>query len=472
MTTTATPTDTVPSADVEDLTGLTVVEGPTAEAALTELHRQLGPAAQVVEVRKVHRGGIGGFFAREVVQIHARGDAAPAPSEAAAPRDPAAADAGRTEAAPVGTSGVGTPSPVDRLLSADAGGVVDFATYLRGQLGGGGAPAMRTATEAPRDDQRDHDARLALLERATAAARAAAAGPTGGGVVDPRTGTVAPTGGGTTATAPTPAAFAPAAEHATDEHATGAHAIAAPATCGPATVAPAAAQPAPDVVEAAPRGDLAASPSREPELTDPTTTVTVGVDPGDRLDLEPLASTEPGPAWSVAALIKLGLPAGLVRELDVAAPHDDVAWTAALAGALRSVCRPLPAGPSLVIGPRARSLATATGVTLTSVHQPIRSRAKVVAAAVGASAAGRSWVERTRGNRWLHLVVGGKDWRSLLHLDPLAVSWAGPEELPETVRLAVELGLVLGSGPLRGTVGRARPLDVALALRDQLPVRR
>jgi hypothetical protein len=203
-----------------------------------------------------------------------------------------------------------------------------------------------------------------------------------------------------------------------------------------------------------------------PAVSEPTA-AELGADP-----TEPAAATDAGPAWSVANLIKLGLPAGLVRSLEIEAPSDDVAWTAALAGALRPVCRPLPSGRNLLIGPRARSVANGLGVPSSTVGQPIRSRATTVAVAVGNGVAGRRWLERVRGARWLHLVVGGTGWRELLHLDPLAVSWASDADVPEAVRLATELGLVLGGGPLGRQVQRARPLDVALAVRALLPVTR
>lgn len=48
------------------------IEAGSAESALEEITRRLGPNAEILEARKVHRGGIGGFFARELVQLTAR----------------------------------------------------------------------------------------------------------------------------------------------------------------------------------------------------------------------------------------------------------------------------------------------------------------------------------------------------------------------------------------------------------------
>lgn len=51
--------------------GITVEAG-SAESALEEVSRRLGANAEIVDARKVHKGGIGGFFAREMVQITAK----------------------------------------------------------------------------------------------------------------------------------------------------------------------------------------------------------------------------------------------------------------------------------------------------------------------------------------------------------------------------------------------------------------
>jgi hypothetical protein len=333
---------------VEPIEGATyVAESATAEAALAEVHAHLGPDARILDARRVLRGGVGGFFSREVVQLHAAAGSS-APAVPAVPAT-AAPDVG----APV-TNPVTAVAPIDRLLAGaeDTEETVDFATYLRDQL---------------------------------------------------------------TRTEPRPPAAASAA-------------------------------PAP-----APAAGAAPLPSDRGEGT----------------------SDDEGPRWSETALVRIGLPPELVRSIVLSEPPDDVAWTAGLAAALRPLCRPLPAGRSLLVGPRARGLAKALHVPVVGVGQPIRGRGDA-AAAIGGGAAGQAWlgkVARSGAGRWLHLVVGGSGWRPLLHADPLAVSWASAADLPEAIRTAVELGLVLGYGPLDGGVRRARPLDVALAVRDLVPGR-
>ena len=57
-----------------------VVEAPTAEQALAQVAAQLGDDARIVSAERIQRGGLAGFFAKEMVQITA---AAPTPSRTA-----------------------------------------------------------------------------------------------------------------------------------------------------------------------------------------------------------------------------------------------------------------------------------------------------------------------------------------------------------------------------------------------------
>ena len=59
---------------------LLLVESPTAEEALERLSSLLGPDVEIVAAGKVTRGGIGGFFAREMVQLSARCPSRPPPA--------------------------------------------------------------------------------------------------------------------------------------------------------------------------------------------------------------------------------------------------------------------------------------------------------------------------------------------------------------------------------------------------------
>src|SRR5712664_2164211 len=67
---------------------LLLVESPTAEEALERLSSLLGPDVEIVAAGKVTRGGVGGFFAREMVQLSARCPSRPAPAPTSAPTGP------------------------------------------------------------------------------------------------------------------------------------------------------------------------------------------------------------------------------------------------------------------------------------------------------------------------------------------------------------------------------------------------
>jgi hypothetical protein len=349
---TSTPPSTPPAPGATE-----VVEAPTAEAAIAAVHASLGANARIVDARRVLRGGIGGFFAKEVVQLHA---APGASSPVSTALDHGAVSlAGtwgavlRSEAGRTTESEVTRPdaSPVDRLLDGALAvpEAVDFATFLRRRLAeeDAVAPEVVEASDAG-----------APLEVASS---------------------VAPFG---------------------------------------------TAELSPEVV------------ASEPLLAE--------------AGGEPSPATDGGPAWSVAALLQLGLPVELVRSLQVAESADDLAWTTALAEALRPSCRPLPTGPAVMLGPHAHLIGEVEGTP---------------------AARSETWLKALRGGRWLHLVVGGDGWRAPLADQPLAASWARAEDLPDALRCAVELGLVLGFGPLGGRIRRARPLDVALAVRDLVDVR-
>lgn len=373
-----------------------IVEAATAQDAIAEVHAAYGAGARIVEARRVLRGGIGGFFAKEHVQLHvAAPSAAPHPWPVAdvpsadtpvADRDDIAAravalaaelTAGLEECSTSPTSGGPGVSPVDRLLGqgaasdpapsgcapgrpapSEAGEHLDFGTYLRQQL----------AAE-----------RAAILPEPT----------------EPVT------------TTPDPGSVdgEPGTPHV-------------------------------------PAADVAAIPAGALRWVAPASPVAEA----DRSSLLPVDETvvDTGPAWSTTRLLHLGLPATLVHGLQVAAPADDLAWLRAVTDAVRPLCRPLPAGEAVLVGPGAPALAEEIGTP---------------------AARSRTWLTALGSGRWRHLVLGGERWREELTTEPLAVSWTRPQELPDALRCAIELGLVLGYGPQGGTVRRARPLDVALAVR-------
>lgn len=349
------PTPTV------DEDGLAVVEAATAEDALAEVHATWGSDASIVEATKVLRGGIGGFFAREVVQLRVRpvGEA-PAPAAASGGDAPASAPA----RAPAPAAGA-----VQRLLADEEEREMSFGEFLRRQMREDAPPGQHAPIDA------------------------------------------AP------APAPTPAPTLPT-------------------------------PPTPEPVARA-----------EPVPTPP---------PPPRP--QPASVARGAPDWSVEALLRLGLPELIVAEVRDLAPGDDVAWIAGISRAVATLCRPLPAGAAVMVGPRAHRLGRALGLPVVTAPEPAPT-VESVAAKFGGSAQEQGWLSWVREERWVHAVAGGARWRAVLLEEPLGISWVGDDALPEALRSAADLGLVLGYGMCSREAQRANPVDVALTIRDLVPRR-
>ena len=481
-----------------------VVEAATAEHAISQVHQQLGANARILEAKLVRRGGFGGFFAREFVQLHVAPGESGSASEVADPDDSGGsatsidgvdlADTDQvrrhwitewggtdlfTGAAPsnghAAADGPDTRSPVDRLLAsgeliddpdADSG---DFAAFLRRHLG------------EPTDD-------------AAAAPNGAANGTANGAVNGTATGAVNGTANGAVnGTAPAQPPADPQGPRTWAEYLkTRPGPVGAPVAwpqidaegCEVIRPSPADEQPAlvpepPAVPVPEPIGSVAGSVDAAAESCAPAAAPDADLreDAGDR----PVDVHEHGPdqatsgtpesggspdsdegaalsesvaapcfqdgavRWSAVGLLRLGLPRTFVDTVKVHDPDDDLAWTAALTAALRNLCGPLPDHPSVMVGSLASTVAEEARVP--TANSPL-------------------WLRSLRSQRWVHLVVGGDGWRDWLEEEPLAVSWARSEDLPEAIRCAAELGLRLGFGPMGGTVRRAHPMDVALAVRE------
>lgn len=467
--------DTTPDT-TPDEPDIAMVEAPTAQKALEQVTARFGSRAQIVGAGKVLRGGIGGFFAREMVQLRVRvGE--PVNSE---PQQPAAAASGSSAAgSAVRTTPSTEPSPaVNRLLSALTGSEDArervFADKLRSELVARGTGSPETGS--------DHEpTRAAVREPMHAADRESTQPP---------------------ASEPNPAPTASAASTSMAARAaeTAAAAARAAARVGrPATevddlrrrmggsslavmhgFAPTGTTRPPEETSAGePRGasvlvrHTAAAPPNDPPVAatpsapaEPAVRVPA-VDEQEQLPAvaEPTTPTSTAPAgpdtrWDAAKLRTLGLPDMLCDVVDRAG--GGLAAVQSLASAVGMLCRPLPVGNQMLVGPRAGVLSPEIGVPLVLPPGPTPEHGPV-AAKVGGSH--RDWVHDQRRDRWVHLVVGGRGWQRLADIGPLAVSWASPEDLPAALRLAAERGLVLGyDGSRSGR--RATPEDVAITLRE------
>jgi hypothetical protein len=186
--------------------------------------------------------------------------------------------------------------------------------------------------------------------------------------------------------------------------------------------------------------------------------------------VEATSEALPGtPLWSVRNLCRLGLPPLLsADEAATLASADDIAWTHAVADSLRPLCRPLPTGPTIVVGPAAERLAGALGLALHWPGQQVPPESFI--APIAGRYSEREWLAQVRGQRHLHLVVGGPGWRGLLFDDPVVLSY-DDANLCDAVTLAVHLDIGLGYAcDASGRVTRANPIDLAMAIRRLLPV--
>ncbi|MFT5564474.1 MAG: hypothetical protein ACI970_001201, partial [Myxococcota bacterium] len=381
-----------------------VVEAPTAEEALAVVHRNHGTGARIIQAEKVLRGGVGGFFTKELVQLTvepvAQQDTALSPVEQAL-ADAAADDGGPADE----TFG----EMLDRRAGAARDATPDAPTSVRGSALGAVSAERMAGSE-------DYDEPLFSQPRAasTPPADAPVAGPPSRGlagvvadlaaVTDHRESTF----GDALRAAMIPevveaGAAAGLASTAAAGTATLIRGVTTTATAGAAALAEQAPKVAPATVgmeqaeeqldaalRAVTAGTTAATVVRAAEQGVRTgyvapqqhSEVARGTDEGRaRLhDLiartaEAVAATKeeariasipvlpdvpataavsdvPGPdfitadagPWSQDALRRLGLPEEIMRAVAMQRPTDDLGWFSAMTRALQPLCRELPAG--------------------------------------------------------------------------------------------------------------------------------
>lgn len=417
-----------------------VVEAATTEEALARVSSRLGPDAVIVAAEKVHRGGVAGFFTKEMVKITAR----PRHASAAAGPSPEPPPATATGPAPAPTSSESGEQPagasggigdvLERLQADVDNDEENFQTVLRRHLGveetmPEAAPSAVTAGDAqtrPQDDVETAEDRVArrILEGLK---REHAVPATVGGGVGANTSAATTNGSGTARLRTVP----------------------------PTPTLGRSAQQAPSTPPDAPaaQNTTAALPCHVPDV-----------------------DAVPGTGrvrWSRDVLFRLGLAESIVDDCTGLDESDDLGWLAALGRAVATYCRPLPRGSAVLAGPKAHRLADGLDLPAVKVDTPPPYGGSVCLQ-VRDTPRGREWVKAVRGERWLHLVAGGNRWAGLVFDEPLAISWYGADQLPAALRKCATLGLVLGYGCNGGrdaSVFRATPLDVALTIRSLLPRR-
>lgn len=406
------------------------VEAETVEDALAEISNHLGEDAEIMRAQKVHRGGVGGFFAKEMVQLTARKRRDSAPH--------------RPQPERKGIAGV-----LERMAQDADAEDGDFRTVLRREM------AARPA---------DSDSAGILTDLGWETA------PTE--LVEPEAAPGAEPGGAQERLTP---AFADQEVDLEPE----------PVAVGPVLhVAPAfpevesiedpagLLQPAPIVETIDLPSPTAVSIDEESDLDE-----AVAAD-GSAADREATPEPEtkealdapPGMGsvdWGTTALLRLGMPGPVISAVADLDPSDDLAWIEAIAEAVTPHCGSLHTEDVIVVGPHAERLAEPLGLPL--IHAgDMAPYAGSFCAMVEDNARDREWLEYVQGGRGIHLVIGDEPWQDLLIGEPVAVSWVGETAISDALYLAFTLGATLGYGTVDGfvsTMVRAQPTDVALAVR-------
>jgi hypothetical protein len=453
------------------------VEAETVEDALAEISAEFGEDAEIMRAQKVHRGGVGGFFAKEMVQLTARR---------------------RRE----------TPQPLRPLRPLrQSGGIADVLE--------------RMAQDA---DAEDSDFRT-VLERELSAESTTSEPPNflaAAGWDEPGSSAEEPAGASVDEPADEPtdendAAPESATANSGDDHFVPpfaeSEAFPEPVVVGPALRSvPEPVELAADIVDeideplaahlpvagpviplrdpanedfdsaAMVSGDEVVAPAAAPvaEVIEPAPLVVVATEdvdiaevPEDHADEWRTAQPDDAPvgmgrvSWSTTALLRLGLPAPVLAAVSGLDDDDDFGWLEAIAAVVAPHCGSLPEENVIIVGPHAERLAEPLGLPLVRSGDMAPYDGSFCAM-VEDSPEDRNWLEYVRGGRGIHLVVGDEPWQDLLIDEPVAVSWVGETAVGDALYLAFTLGATLGFGTVDGFVSsmvRAQPTDVALAVR-------
>ncbi len=417
------------------------VEAETVEDALAEISAEFGENAEIMRAQKVHRGGVGGFFAKEMVQLTARRRRDDPPPLRPSPK------------------GGGIADVLERMAQDADAEDSDFRTVLQRELGSGETDvASEASLPAPHVETTED------TEDEQAADVAADPVPVKAEIDD----------------LPEPVAVGPVLRPTRDP-------VVVPVETDAIDVV--VVDPDPIEPESGPviplrkpvEVDFDEAASSEPEVVDEVVVAEAPaaevLETGSDVELEtghawrtaqPEAPEGMGAvSWGKTALLRLGMPGPVISAVEGLDPHDDLGWIEGIAAAVAPHCGSLPDGDVIVVGPHAERLAEPLGLPL------IRSGDMApydgsFCAMVEDRPEDRQWLEYVRGGRGIHLVVGDEPWQDLLVAEPLAVSWVGETAVADALYLAFTLGATLGFGTVDGFVSsmvRAQPTDVALAVR-------
>lgn len=407
------------------------VEAETVEDALAQISTELGENAEIMRAQKVHRGGVGGFFAKEIVQLTARRR--------------------RDEPVPLRPEpqGEGIAGVLERMAQDADAEDSDFRTVLQRELTAGdddaadGFLAAVGWQEETQDDTQHNDGEAEVVSSGNQPSEA-------GGM-------------------PEPVAVGPALIGSDPEP--------TPTVVGPVVPLPSFDEPDFDdaaIIEAIPLEAIAVTVPEAEQVVD------VASDEAEASEAEVADAEEPeadevsdappgmGPVgWSTTALLRLGLPGPVISAVAGLDESDDLGWIDTIAETVAPHCGRLPQGDVIVVGPHAERLAEPLGLPLVRAGDMAPYDGSFCAM-VEDSVEDRRWLEFVRGGRGIHLVVGDDPWQDLLIDEPVAVSWVGENAVASALYLAFTLGSTLGFGTVDGfvsTMVRAQPTDIALAIR-------
>ncbi len=424
-----------PETTIDDVGGgMLVVEAPSVEDALAAVAEQIGPEGTIISAEKVSRGGVGGFFAKEIyrVSFQTTPQDAPAPLiDVRAVVDNAAALAAADDQVLDLRDGVDahTPAAVDRVLQWEEPAAPPVPAT---------SPAPSTAT-AP--STFGEALRAQLEARNETATMRTAPAPVA---------TPAPAAPGPTASAPAPAAV-----------------VATPTT-------PPTGTPAGDLPSVAPRRQQAATaayaaPARVAVDTAPATVDTAPsatARAGRNALAHSPAGTIPGTGsvkWNADALSRLGLPFSLIQPLADLDASDDLGWVYRLSELLAPLCGGLPTTATLLVGRRMNVLAQALGVRVLEASSAMT--ADVSALETDLTRPSLPFIDTARGDRGLHVFCGAPIESTPQHVELISFD---EDHLGAALHLALATGAPLGYCVRGDDLVHVTPFELALSVRSRL----
>ncbi|MCU1393242.1 MAG: hypothetical protein JWM34_1670 [Ilumatobacteraceae bacterium] len=144
------------------------------------------------------------------------------------------------------------------------------------------------------------------------------------------------------------------------------------------------------------------------------------------------------PRWSHHSLRAIGLPDRIVDIAMLQRPVESPQWIMALMAAFRTLCNPTPNGPTVLVGPSCANLARQLKLVSVGAEELSETLSSVAIPNVSTLVARNALNDRN-----VHVMVGG-DWEHLASIRPHVVSAATESDLLEAVRVCCAWDATLG----------------------------